>query len=70
MNLYRQKIIELPKCAICLQEDETISHIFWECPSAIKVWGEPISPLNKWVIKPQEIRELWFEIMEKLPIKS
>lgn len=39
-NLFKQKIIESPKCPICEQEEETTIHILWLCPSAMDVWNE------------------------------
>jgi ribonuclease HI/ribosomal protein L37AE/L43A len=38
-NLVRKKITQDPSCPICGQEDETIAHTLWYCPSAQDVWG-------------------------------
>jgi ribonuclease HI len=39
-NLHRRKIVEDASCPICGREEETTSHILWQCPSAMDVWGQ------------------------------
>jgi hypothetical protein len=38
-NLFKRKIISDHSCPVCGIEEETISHILWQCPSAQDVWS-------------------------------
>lgn len=70
MNLCRHKIIDNADCPICLQKEEAVSHILWECAATNNVWRGMGSPLRKWIVKPQDIQELWIEMVEKLLTES
>jgi hypothetical protein len=37
-NLYKKKIIDDPKCAICGGDIETLGHVIWSCTVARDVW--------------------------------
>ena len=38
--LYLRKIINSPICNLCFIENQTIEHLFWECPMANRFWTE------------------------------
>ena len=38
-NLFRRKIKSHPFCPICNQEDESTSHVIWQCPMARNTWA-------------------------------
>ena len=38
-NLFRRKIKSHPFCLICNQEDESTSHVIWQCPMARNTWA-------------------------------
>jgi hypothetical protein len=46
-NLYRRKIVEDSSCPICGLEEETASHIIWQCSSARNVWCVGPNELQK-----------------------
>jgi hypothetical protein len=37
-NLYKKKIIDDPKCAICGGDIETLGHVIWSCAVPCDVW--------------------------------
>lgn len=39
-NLAQRKIVKHVSCPIYEKEEETLHHIFWECPLASDIWGE------------------------------
>jgi hypothetical protein len=45
--LMKRKIISDPLCPIYGLEVETVSHILWECPSAMDMWGGCSKTLQK-----------------------
>lgn len=47
MNLWKRKILNLPKCLICNQESETTLQVLWNCPTACDVQNKMDSPLKK-----------------------
>lgn len=38
-NLFRKKIADSPRCALCPSADETPDHIIFGCPFAIQFWN-------------------------------
>lgn len=48
-NLFRGKIIDLAICQTCLQEEELVIHVLWNCHTATDVWAEEESLVQKWV---------------------
>lgn len=59
MNLHRRGICEEAQSLICFQEEETVEHIVWECPSTSDVWGANI-------IKIQKCRRGWGDFQQLL----
>ena len=37
--LFRFNIVNCAKCPMCKSEDETISHLFFQCPVVVALWG-------------------------------
>lgn len=37
-NLHCRKV-KVPRCELCCQQAETVSHLLWECPFARNVWA-------------------------------
>ena len=46
-NLLSRKVVKEPMCPFCEMEEETVSHIIWECPSSRDVWGAKGSIFHK-----------------------
>lgn len=69
MNLFKRKILNLPKCLICSQDDEAISHALWKCPAASDVQKEDNSSLKKVGSIVSRHSELWTNIMDILLLK-
>jgi hypothetical protein len=42
------------KCSFCLEEVETIEHIFWSCNKISKLWED----LNNWIFEKKNELEL------------
>ena len=47
VNLQRRKVQVNPKCGICGQQDETTSHVLWECPFAQCTWSHVPGKIQK-----------------------
>ena len=40
VHLFKWKIKNTPLCSFCHEEDENISHLFYNCPEVMKIWKE------------------------------
>ena len=38
--LFQRKLVDSPYCAFCKDAEETIRHMFWECPEVQDIWLE------------------------------
>ncbi|XP_042954577.1 uncharacterized protein LOC122290987 [Carya illinoinensis] len=65
-NLYKRKIIEDPLCPICQREEENVLHALWSCPAASDVWGEMLSPVQKWRLEEKDFQQLWLRMVKRL----
>ncbi|KAF5460015.1 hypothetical protein F2P56_019915 [Juglans regia] len=68
-NLYKKRITEKPWCPICLNEEETIFHMAWNCPTAQDVWGQCSRFLQKRSFHLMTFRELWSLICQDAEMK-
>jgi hypothetical protein len=46
-NLFQKGVMRDKMCPICGMEEETVSHIIWECESALDVWEGSTRKLQK-----------------------
>ncbi|KAF5466911.1 hypothetical protein F2P56_016793 [Juglans regia] len=46
-NLMTKRIVEDARCPICLQEEETVLHVLWQCPAANDVWSGSVKSVQK-----------------------
>ncbi|XP_035547261.1 uncharacterized protein LOC118348858 [Juglans regia] len=67
LNLYKKKVINDPRCPICLQGEESVVHVLWTCPASSDVWAEKGSSFQKWNSKGEDFVELWLKMVEGLP---
>lgn len=58
-NLMLKKVLNIARCPICTNEDESILHALWECLRATDVWGNANSPLRKLPSHFTDIWKLW-----------
>lgn len=63
-NLYNRKSSKDPLCPICNSEEETILHIFWQCPAANDSWAEDRSPVKKYTMIEEDFFALWGKIIK------
>lgn len=64
--LARKKIIKDGLYPICIQEEETILHVLWTCPTAVDVWGEFVSLVRKWHTAYENLFILWRDLLQRL----
>lgn len=64
-NLCRKGVCEEKICPICLQEDETVLHVTWECPAATDVWGGSTIKLQKWRTGGENFLQLFSEMISR-----
>ncbi|XP_018853114.2 uncharacterized protein LOC109015083 [Juglans regia] len=68
-NLYKKRITEKPWCPICLNEEETVFHMAWNCPATQDVWGQCSRILQKRFFPLMSFRELWNLICQVADMK-
>jgi hypothetical protein len=44
-NLQKRGIVGPSRCALCMDFEEPIQHLFFECPLSIQIWDLMITPL-------------------------
>lgn len=69
-NLCRRRIPVDSTCTICQQHEETVAHVFWECPLASNVWGMVKGYLQKCNSETLNFYILARQMEEKLPKKD
>ncbi|XP_035544636.1 uncharacterized protein LOC118348020 [Juglans regia] len=67
-NLRSKRIVEDSRCPICLQEEETVMHVLWQCPAANDVWSGSVISVQKWRVGEGDLLGLLEELTEKLSI--
>jgi hypothetical protein len=45
-NLQKRGIVGPSRCALCMASEESIQHLFFECPLSIHIWDLMIAPLR------------------------
>jgi hypothetical protein len=65
-NLKKRKVVEDDLCIFCCQEQESVFHITWACPSAQDVWGASARSFQKSRTDGLDFVGLFEEIMENL----
>jgi hypothetical protein len=65
-NLYRGKIIDDSKCAICGGDTETLGHVTWSCAAARDVWLENMKSIQKCISDKIDFRQLYEKLCERL----
>lgn len=55
---------------MCSSSLETLIHALWKCPGAFDVWGESLSPVNKWPAQFPGFLALWQQMVFKLSPKE
>ncbi|XP_042968927.1 uncharacterized protein LOC122301581 [Carya illinoinensis] len=58
VNLAKKQIVESSKCPICKSEEENVAHALWNCSSAMDVWSQTQSGLQKCSFRYANFREL------------
>lgn len=70
VNLFKKKVTDQICCPICTLKEETLTHALLECLSTVtNMWGEERSAPRKWVVSARNIKDLWDDIMDKVPTK-
>jgi hypothetical protein len=50
-NLFKKGVTSDEMCPICGLEEESVSHIIWECQFARDVWGDVHARCIKWHVE-------------------
>ncbi|XP_042984282.1 uncharacterized protein LOC122313374 [Carya illinoinensis] len=64
-NLYKRRVTKDPLCPICVNKEETVCHVLWNCPAAVDVWAEVNSPVQKWPTGETDLGQLWNKVVER-----
>ena len=60
-NLLKKGVVKDSMCPICGVEEESVSHISWECASARDVWGGSTRKLQKLALRGMDFISSIFE---------
>jgi hypothetical protein len=69
-NLYKKKIIDDSKCAICGGGIETLGHVIWSCAAARDVWQENMKSIQKSTNDKIDFRQHFEKLYERLEDKD
>jgi hypothetical protein len=58
-NIQKRGIAGPSRCALCMASEESIQHLFFECPLSIQIWDLMISPLRSLFPSPSNLNDMF-----------
>lgn len=58
--------MERGTCPLCLQDDEMVVHMIWNCRAAGDMWADSITVTHKWPNTMRDFNQLWELLIRKM----